>query len=47
MTLYEDRGFDVRPIPDGPVKQLQWQTGTNFIVAITNGSVGYKLSVKT
>ena len=38
-TLFENDGFDKRQIADGPVRQLSWLIGTNFIVAITNSSV--------
>ena len=37
--LFEDSGFDLTPIPDGAVKQLEWLSGTNFIIAVTNISV--------
>ena len=38
-TLFESNGFDRRAISDGPVTQLQWVTGTNFISASTFNSV--------
>ena len=38
-TLLESNGFDRRSISDGPVIQLQWTAGMNFISASTFNSV--------
>ena len=45
MTLFEDSGFDLRSIEDGPIRQLEWLTGTNFIIAITNTLVSNEISI--
>ena len=37
--LMESNGFDRRAISDGPVTQLQWMAGMNFISASTFNSV--------
>ena len=37
--LMESNGFDRRAISDGPVTQLQWAAGMNFISASTFNSV--------
>ena len=43
--MFEDSGFDLRSMEeDEPVRQMEWLKGTNFIVAITNTSVSYKIS---
>ena len=39
MALLESDGFDRRAISDGPVTQLQWMAGMNFISASTFTSV--------
>ena len=38
-ALIESDGFDRRDISDGPVTQLQWVAGMNFISASTFNSV--------
>ena len=37
--LLESNGTDRRPIPNGPVRKLQWQSGAEVIYAITETSV--------
>ena len=37
--LMESNGFDRRAISDGPVTQLQWAPGMNFLSASTINSV--------
>ena len=45
-TLMESNGFDRRAISDGPVTQLQWMAGMNFISAITFSSMQRHLRVQ-
>ena len=42
--LLESNGFDRRPISNGPVSQLQWQSGAEVIYAITDTAVSYNRS---
>ena len=41
--LMESNGFDRRAISDGPVTQLQWAAGMNFISASSFNSVSSKI----
>lgn len=39
--LYEENGFDRTYITDGPVRQLQWESGMEMIYAVTNTFVSF------